>query len=65
MNGLDDWDVVGLVFVILLLAFFALYALLRWLETNEPSDVNRRNIAGRRRMATDYKKPAYLPDDWH
>ena len=23
------------------------------------------NIEGRKKMASDYKKPTYLPEDWH
>ena len=36
----------------------------QWIDKRNPMNRARRNINGRKRMATDWKRPDYLPGDW-
>ena len=61
---MDDWDVVALVFFILILAVGVLTWMLYWIDAHNPMNHTRRVINGRKQMASDYKKPSYLPSEW-
>lgn len=61
---MDDWDVVALVFFILMLAVAVLTWLLHWIDSHNPMNRTRRMIDGRKQMATDWRRPQYLPEDW-
>ena len=56
----DPWDIVGLVFFGSIIAGIALYALIRRVNRTNPFH----NIHARRRMASEWKRPSYLPDSW-
>jgi hypothetical protein len=60
----DSWDVVALVFFVLMLAIAVLAWLLRWIDAHNPMNHTRRCIDGRKQMATDWRRPQYLPEDW-
>jgi hypothetical protein len=60
----DDWDIVGLVFCLFMLGGCVLFWLILWLDRNSPFVNTRRNMDGRKSMATDWRKPQYLPEDW-
>lgn len=61
----DEWDVVALVFFVLLLAVAVLTWLLHWIDAHNPMNHTRRNVNGRKQMATDWRRPRYLPEDWN
>jgi hypothetical protein len=49
----------------LLAGFIVAYVvggIIRWCDN--PMNRTRRNINGRKQMATDWRKPSNLPDDW-
>ena len=48
----------------LLAVFAAIYAFGKFVDAGNPMRRTRRNIAGRKAMATDWRKPSHLPDDW-
>ena len=48
----------------LLAGFAVAYAFGRFIDASNPMNRTRRLINGRKAMASDYKKPAYLPDNW-
>ena len=64
MSTFDDWDLVAPVFFVSILAGLALYALVRSVDRRNPFHHTRRNSDGRRRMATDWQRPRYLPESW-
>lgn len=61
---MDEWEVVALVFFVLMLACAVLAWLLHWIDAHNPMNHTRRCIDGRKAMASDYEKPAYLPESW-
>lgn len=48
----------------LALGLIATYFIGKWVDSNNPLKNARSNTAGRRRMATDWERPGYLPKDW-
>jgi uncharacterized protein YxeA len=60
----DDLDILGLLGFAFILIFAVLYWVIIWTDRNSPFVNTRRNVAGRRRMATDWEKPGYLPEKW-
>ena len=48
----------------LLAGFVVAYWLGKVIDAANPMRRTRRNIAGRKAMATDWRKPSHLPDDW-
>ena len=60
----DDWDVVALVFFLLILGGSVLFWMIVLIDRKNPLNRTRRVIDGRRAMASDWRKPQYLPEDW-
>lgn len=42
----------------------AAYLFGKWVDAGNPMKRTRKLINGRKQMATDWKRPDYLPDDW-
>jgi hypothetical protein len=62
---MDDWILVGFVFFGSILGGLAgLYAVIRSIDRHNPLNRARRNINGRKAMATDWRKPDNFPEDW-
>ena len=61
---MDDITVIGLVFFILVLAVAVFTWVLHWIDAHNPMTHTRRCIDGRKQMATSWRKPQYLPEDW-
>jgi hypothetical protein len=61
---MDTWDLVALIGFGLILVFFALFWFILWLDRNSPFVNTRANQRGRRRMASDWERPPYLPENW-
>jgi hypothetical protein len=60
----DEWDIVGLLFFLAILAGCGLFGLIVWCDRKNPFTHTRRNVDGRKAMATDWQRPTYLPKDW-
>ena len=61
---MDDLTVVGLVFFILILAVAVFTWVLHWIDSHNPMNHTRSVVKGRKAMASDWRKPQYLPEDW-
>ena len=61
---MDAWDFVGLVFFLAILAGCGVFWLILWCDRHNPFVNTRRNQAGRQQMASDWRRPQYLPEDW-
>ena len=60
---MDDWDTVGLAFMVGIVVFgFAAIAIISFIERTDRNNPFR-NIKGRAKMASDWKKPGYLPEE--
>jgi hypothetical protein len=61
---MDAWEFVAMIFFGSILGSIAVYAVVCWVDRHNPFRETHRNINGRKRMATDWRKPQYLPKDW-
>lgn len=64
VEAMDDATVVGWAFFGSILVAIALYALIRRVNRTNPMNHTRRVVNGRKAMATDWRRPAYLPEAW-
>ena len=62
---MDDWILVGFVFFgSILVGLAGLCAVIRSIDRNNPLNRARRNINGRKKMASEWLRPKFLPEDW-
>lgn len=64
MVSYDGWDIVGLVVYLSVLAGCGVFWLIVWIDRKNPLHRTRRVINGRKAMASDWKRPGYLPSNW-
>ena len=65
---MDDFAVVGAVFfgavLVCWLVVWFVGVLAAWVDRKNPLHDTRRNMNGRKSMASEWRKPTHLPEDW-
>ena len=60
----DAWDIAAMVFFLAVLAVAAVCWFVPHVNRNNPLNRARRNINGRKKMASEWLRPKFLPEDW-